>query len=65
MVIQALYDNNKVFLNTNYIIDVWEIDKPKATAFVKGETGINKYEIEQSELQKWISWENTAKILRC
>lgn len=58
MIIPAFYDNNKVLLNTKYIIDIWEIDKPKVQAFVQGETGINKYEIEQMELQKWIANEN-------
>jgi len=58
MIIHATYDNIEVLLNTKYIIDIWEIDKPIVDAFVLSENGINKYQIEQKELQKWISWEN-------
>ena len=29
MIIPAFYDNQKVFLNTNYIVDIWDIDRAK------------------------------------
>lgn len=60
MIIRAKYDNNPVYLNSNYIVDVWDVDKPVVTAFVMGEGGMNKYEIEKTELQRWIAFENTG-----
>ena len=64
MVIRAKYDNNPVYLNSNYIVDVWDVDKPVVTAFAVGEEGMNKYEIEQAELQRWIAFENSLRRLR-
>lgn len=63
MLINAKYDGNKVLLNTNYIIDVWDIDKPFCKAYVcDSERG--EYTVSQDELNKWIDYENNAQEVK-
>lgn len=60
MIIPALYENQKVFLNTNYIVDIWDIDKPFVSAYVL-DSGRQEYRIEQKDFQKWIELENNPQ----
>ena len=63
MLIKAKYDGNKVLLNTDYIIDVWDIDKPFCKAYVcDSERG--EYTISQSDLQKLIDYSNNAQEVK-
>lgn len=65
MVIPALYENKKVFLNTNYIVDIWDIDKPFVSAYVL-DSERQGYMIEQKDFQKWIELENNPQeIIIC
>lgn len=60
MIIPALYENQKVFLNTNYIVDIWDIDKPFVSAYVL-DSERQEYRIEQKDFQKWIELENNPQ----
>lgn len=60
MLIRAKYDNNPVYLNSNYIIDVWDIDKPFVSAYVL-DSERQGYRIEQKDFQKWIELENNPQ----
>lgn len=60
MIIPAFYDNQKVFLNTNYIVDIWDIDKPFVSAYVL-DSERQEYRIEQKDFQKWIELENNPQ----
>ena len=52
MLINAKYDGRDVFLNTDYIVDVLDIDKPIVSAYVLDcERGA--YKIERSELERF------------
>ena len=63
MLIKAKYDGKTVLLNTAYIVDVWDIDKPIVSAYVlDGERG--EYKVEQSELQKWLDNENEPQQVK-
>lgn len=65
MIIPALYENQKVFLNTNYIVDIWDIDKPFVSAYVL-DSERQGYRIEQKDFQKWIELENNPQeIIIC
>lgn len=60
MIIQASYDGKKILLNTDYIVDVWDIDKPVVSAYVLDDER-GEYKIEQKELQKWIENQNNPQ----
>lgn len=60
MIIPAFYENQKVFLNTNYIVDIWDIDKPFVSAYVL-DSERQGYRIEQKDFQKWIELENNPQ----
>lgn len=65
MIIPALYENQKVFLNTDYIVDIWDIDKPFVSAYVL-DSERQGYRIEQKDFQKWIELENNPQeIIIC
>lgn len=65
MIIPALYENQKVFLNTDYIVDIWDIDKPFVSAYVL-DSERQGYRIEQKDFQKWIEVENNPQeIIIC
>ena len=56
MIIKASYDKKPCFLNTDYILDVFEDDgKYKAYTLDVERDG---YEIEPEEFKKWISKTN-------
>lgn len=63
MLIRAKYDGHEVLLNTNYIVDVWDINKPIVSAYVLDDQR-GEYKVEQSELQKWIKYENEPQEVR-
>ena len=60
MILKAKYENQNVLINSNYIVDVWDIDKPLVSAYIL-ESERGEYKIEQSELQKWIDYENNPQ----
>ena len=65
MIIPAFYENQKVFLNTDYIVDIWDIDKPFVSAYVL-DSERQGYRIEQKDFQKWIEVENNPQeIIIC
>lgn len=65
MIIPALYENQKVFLNTDYIVDIWDIDKPFVLSYVL-DSERQGYRIEQKDFQKWIELENNPQeIIIC
>lgn len=63
MLIKAKYDGQKVLLNTDYIVDVWDIDKPIVSAYVLDEQR-GEYKVEQAELQNWIKYTNEPQEVR-
>lgn len=63
MLIKAKYDGQKVWLNTNYIVDVWDINKSIVSAYVLDEYR-GEYKVEQAELQKWLRYENEPQEVR-
>lgn len=63
MLIHAKYDGQNVLLNTNYVVDVWNIDKPIVSAYVLDDQR-GEYKVEQLEFQKWIRFENEPQLVK-
>ena len=52
MLLNATYNGNKVLLNTDYIVDVWNEDGTWKAYTLDNERGC--YVIEDAELKKWL-----------
>lgn len=63
MLIKAKCNGEKVLLNTDYIVDIWETDKLVCKAYVC-DCDRTEYIIEQSELQKLLDYENNATEIK-
>ena len=57
MLIKAKFDDTDCYINSNYVIDVIDVDKPYVTCYTIDDER-PAYKVTQKEFQRWLKMEN-------